>query len=207
MTLFCKMQSKAIYCFADSLTLFYQLLDANVPIIQFRNKHIDDQTFFEWTQQMLDAITMNQRKTCLIINDRVDIALATQAHGIHIGQQDENYHTVLERVPNSMIIGVSVDTVQEALDAEKAGVTYIGAGAVFPTQSKKDAFALGVNGLKEIIQAVQIPVVAIGGITIHNIHEVINAGAKYFAVLSDINHSKDITKKIQAYQNILNSVS
>ncbi len=108
-----------IYCFADNLTLCRKLLEGGAKIIQLRDKKTDDRSFARLAADML-AMT-KAYDAILIINDRVDIAIGIGADGIHVGQEDEQYREVIRRVPENMIVGVSVDTVGQAVDAQKPG--------------------------------------------------------------------------------------
>ena len=118
----------SLYCFADNLNLCKELLDAGVKIIQFRNKEIDDDTFYSTAKQMLTLVNKYD-EVIFLVNDRVDIALEIRAHGIHIGQEDDEYEKVIDRTPENMIVGVSAKTHEDAKRAEQAGATYIGVGA------------------------------------------------------------------------------
>jgi thiamine-phosphate pyrophosphorylase len=189
---------RGIYCFADSVALCEQLLKAGARIIQLREKHLDDNAFGRLAEAMLAAIRRYD-DAVLIVNDRVEVAIAVGADGIHIGQQDWHYRDVMERISEEVIVGVSVDTVDQALDAQAAGATYLGAGSVFPTPTKKDAVLIGLDGLTRIVEAVSISVVAIGGIRLDNIDQVAAAGAQYSAIISHINDAPDIAKRFQAF--------
>ena len=194
-----------IYCFSNNINEFKQLVKGGAGVIQLRDKKMDDNSFKSIACEMLSIIKNTNTK--LIINDRVDIAISVNAHGVHIGKDDENLENVLQKIPDNMIAGISVDTLQEAVNAEKQGADYIGAGAVFKSKTKPDAFYMGINTLKEIIKYVKIPVVAIGGINIKNIMQVKNAGAKYFAIISDINKSNNIKSRLNQFFNIIGKES
>jgi len=194
--------SGGIYCFADNLPLCKKLLDGGAKIIQLRDKYTEDKAFCQSAKEMLSLVRQYDG-AILIINDRVDIALEVKADGIHIGQEDENFYTVLDRVPNEMIVGVSVDTAKQAIEAEQAGASYIGAGSVFPTPSKSDAKIIGINALRDIVKSVNIPIVAIGGITSKNIRQVMETGVRYFAMISEVNNAKDITARLKELSEIL----
>ncbi len=191
-----------IYCFADNLPLCKKLLDGGAKIIQFRDKQADDNFFYQSAKEMLSLVRQYD-DAILIINDRVDIALEVNADGIHIGQEDENFYNVLDRVPNEMIVGVSVDTAAQAIEAEKTGASYIGAGSVFPTPSKSDAKIIGINALRDIVKSVNIPIVAIGGISLKNIREVMETGVQYFAMISEINTAQNISARLKELAEIL----
>jgi thiamine-phosphate pyrophosphorylase len=153
--------------------------------VQLREKNIDTREFVE-IAQTIKYIT-DKYNVPLIINDRIDVALAVQAYGVHLGQDDMPLKIARKIVPHSMVIGISVSTVNEAIEAEKDGADYIGAGSVFPTSTKDDISGIiGLEGLQEIKNAVSMPVIAIGGIQIHNAGEVIQHGADGIAVVSAI---------------------
>lgn len=195
-----------LYCFADSPGLCRRLLEGGARIIQLREKHMDDPGFRRLGAEM-QTMVRQYPEALLIVNDRVEIALELGVDGIHIGQEDENYREVIRRVPPEMIIGVSVDTAAEAIAAQKAGATYIGAGSVFPTPTKPDAKIIGIEALRRIVQSVHIPVVAIGGIALENAQEVVAAGAHYLAVISQINASADIAARIREFRAAISDPS
>jgi thiamine-phosphate pyrophosphorylase len=163
---------------------------------------LHDRAFYQLAEEIV-LMVRRYDDAVLIINDRVDIALKVKADGIHIGQEDENYREVISRAPKTMIVGVSVDTVNEAIEAEQAGATYIGAGSIFPTPSKSDAKLIGIEILRQIVKSVSIPVVAIGGIGMRNIHRVMETGARYYAMISEINNAKDIPGRLRELFSIV----
>lgn len=179
-----------IYCFADSAALCRRLLDAGARAIQLRHKTAGDPAFRRIAAEML-ALVRSVKDAVLIVNDRVDIALEIGADGIHVGQEDLDYRQVVSRAPASMIVGVSARTPELARAAASAGATYVGAGAVFATPTKPEAVVIGLPGLREVIAAVDIPVVAIGGIVAGNLRMVLEAGARYCAVIAAINDAPD----------------
>ena len=138
------------------------LLKAGVKVIQYREKHADTRIQYKEAKRIKELCMAYG--ALFIINDRMDIALAVDADGIHIGQDDMPIE-VVTRYMNGKIIGVSVRTEQEAIIAQTNGADYLGAGAVFPTTTKEDALSIGLEGLSKIINATTCPVVAIGGIT------------------------------------------
>ena len=174
---------------------------AGCRIIQYREKKKDTKTMIKEARQ-IKKICNN--KAMFLIDDRADVVLAVNADGIHIGQGDQSYHDVMKELPEEMIIGISVDNEQEAKKAEHIGATYVGAGAVFPTKTKKDASVLGIDGLQRIVQSINIPVVAIGGISLDNIKEVMQTGVNYYAIISDINNSTNISARLKEFHNLVN---
>ena len=127
-----------------------------------------------------------------VINDNVDIALEMDADGVHVGQSDMEALDVRAKLGPDKIIGVSAQTVEQAILAEKHGADYLGVGAVFPTGSKDDAEEVTFETLKAICQAVKIPVIAIGGISKGNVLELAGSGICGIAVISAIFAAKDI---------------
>ena len=167
-----------------------QAIQGGCTVVQLREKYASSREFFE-TAQRVKQIT-DSYHIPLIINDRTDICLAVNAAGIHIGQQDLPAKIVRSMVGPDKIIGVSAQTVEQALLAEKRGADYLGVGAVFPTNSKDDAKEVTYETLKEIGEAVSIPVVAIGGITHDNIKELTGSKIDGIAVISAIYGANNI---------------
>jgi len=195
-----------MYCFADTPELCDRLLQAGARIIQLREKKLDDQRFFELGRAMLKRVRRFEGAV-LIVNDRVDVALRLEAHGIHIGQEDERCRRVIQKAPPNMIVGVSVDNAEQAGIAESAGADYLGAGAVFSTATKADAPVIGIDGLQSIVNSVKIPVAAIGGITLKNLPRVIETGARYYAVISELNSAPDISLRYREFLEAIGRAS
>jgi len=138
----------------------------------------------------------------LIINDRVDIALAVGADGVHLGPDDLPVKSARKICPRRFVIGASVDTPDEARQAKAAGADYLGAGPVFPTETKKTTNRpIGPDGLREIVEAVSIPVVGIGGIGPENIGEVLATGAAGAAVISSVVGAPDPERAVRALRS------
>ena len=142
-------------------------------------------------------------RAVFLVNDRIDVALAVDADGVHIGQDDMNCHRAIRLAESGMVVGVSADTPLEARAAEKAGAAYVGAGSVFPTSTKPDTPVIGVRGLADVVRAVTIPVVAIGGISAANLHRIADSGTRHFAVISDLNQSGDIPGRLKKLREII----
>lgn len=139
-----------------------------------------------------------------IVNDRVDVALAVDADGVHLGQEDLPLEAARRLMGRRKLIGISVDTVEEALAAQAGGADYLGAGPVFPTPSKADAGpVLGLEGLARISRAVRIPVVGIGGVNADNAGRVIEAGASGVAVISAVVAAPDVAAATAALARAL----
>ncbi|WP_342615299.1 thiamine phosphate synthase [Peribacillus frigoritolerans] len=159
-------------------------VSGGVSIVQLREKNNSSLSFYKKASALKQLL--NELSIPLIINDRVDIALAVGADGIHIGQDDLPLTVVKQMVPEDMIVGVSVSTLEEAHEAERNGADYIGVGSVFPTKTKQDATLMAIGDLEEICRSVSIPAVAIGGITADNISALSNSGLSGTAVVSAI---------------------
>lgn len=159
-------------------------LEGGVTCVQVREKDMPHEAFVEEVQQ-IQALCKQQDILC-IVNDDIDVMLEANADGIHVGQHDLNAQQVRQRIGNDKILGVSVQTVQQALQAEKEGADYLGVGAMFSTDTKKDADAVSYDTLQAICKAVHIPVVAIGGIHLQNISQLKGSGIAGIAVVSAI---------------------
>lgn len=185
------------------LTIVEQAIIGGVTIVQLREKNSSGKEFYEKAnalKELLDAYNIP-----LIINDRIDIAIAVNAAGVHVGQSDLPLAIVKEIVPSSFILGVSAGTLEEAMNAERDGATYIGVGSVFPTGTKGDAKLLPHGVLEEISNAVSIPVVAIGGITLENIDTLQYKGIAGVAVVSAIMKANNPSFVAQKFIEKLNS--
>ena len=170
-------------------------IQGGATLIQLREKQLHYDDFLEQAIK-IKKITA-QYHIPFIINDNVEIALAVDADGVHVGQKDMQANMVRKKLGENKIIGVSVQTLEQALSAEKNGADYLGVGAVFSTSTKQDASEVSFVTLQNICKAVSIPVVAIGGINIKNIAKLKNSGIDGVAVVSAIFAQKDITKATQ----------
>jgi thiamine-phosphate pyrophosphorylase len=143
-------------------------------------------------------------KAIFLINDRLDIALAVNADGVHIGKTDISYKHARKLLGDKKIIGLSVDNEKEAIGAEALGADYVGLGPIFETSTKKDAgFPCGIKMLKNVRKQIIIPIVAIGGITKKNVAEVIRNGADAAAAVSAVVGSDDIFNEVSDFINII----
>lgn len=172
----------------------YQDVEAAIKggatFIQLREKNLDEAHFLEEAKEIKELCKKYQ--VPFVINDNVDIALAMDADGVHVGQSDMEAGAVREKLGPDKIIGVSAQTVEQALLAEQKGADYLGVGAVFPTGSKDDAVEVSHETLKAICEAVKIPVIAIGGISTGNVMELSGSGICGIAVISAIFAKPDI---------------
>jgi thiamine-phosphate pyrophosphorylase len=167
----------------------HEAIAGGVTMVQLREKDASSLSFFE-TAKRVKAVS-EAGNIPFIINDRLDIALAVDADGLHIGQDDLPLLTVRRILGHGKLIGVSVCTVPEALLAQEQGADYLGVGAMFPTPSKLDAQPVTLTTLKAIKESVDIPVVAIGGINLGNIESVMTTGVDGMAVISAILQADD----------------
>ncbi len=165
-------------------------LDGGVTFVQIREKNLDDETFTKEALQ-LQALCRAYHVP-FVVNDNVDIARKINADGVHVGQSDMEALDVRKRLGDDKIIGVSAQTVAQAIRAEKHGADYLGVGAVFPTGSKGDAENVSFDTLKAICDAVSIPVIAIGGITEKNAEKLQGSGICGVAVISAIYAKENI---------------
>lgn len=165
------------------------VLANGATFLQIREKDLDA-AFFEAEAASLKALCARYGVP-YVVNDSVEIALAIDADGVHVGQSDIRGRDIRKLMGPDKILGISAGTVEEAVAAERAGADYIGVGAVFGTSTKKDARNLTVEKLKEITNAVSIPVVAIGGINARNLMELSGSGVDGVAVVSAIFAAED----------------
>lgn len=171
------------------------IMDGGAKILQLRAKKLSSRKFLE-TARIIRKITKD-RGAVFIVNDRVDIALMTDADGVHLGQDDLPVKEARRLLGNNKIIGYSTHNLREARVAKKLPVDYISFGPIFPTKTKEDAqMPKGIKGLSEVRKAVDIPIIAIGGITETNMAHVFKQGADSAAMISEILTASDISKKV-----------
>ncbi len=165
-------------------------LDGGVTFLQLREKDLDDANFYEEAVKLQEMA--KEYGVPFVVNDNVDIAVRMDADGVHVGQSDMEAGDVRALIGPDKILGVSAQTVEQAVLAEQRGADYLGVGAVFPTGSKDDAVEVTHETLRQICEAVSIPVVAIGGITKENTRELAGSGICGIAVISAIYAQNDI---------------
>lgn len=180
-----------------------EAIKGGVSVVQIREKTADTLDFYNLALKVKEIT--KKHDVPLIINDRVDVALAVDAEGVHVGQSDMPCDVTRALVGPDKIVGVSAATIEEARKAESDGADYIGAGAVFPTATKDDAPKITKKDLKEIVESISIPVVAIGGITLNNAHELIDTGIAGLSVVSAIMSSENPKKSSEELLKIFNS--
>ena len=176
-------------------------LDGGVTFLQLREKNLDEDSFYEEAVR-LQAMA-REYKVPFVINDNVEIAVRMNADGVHVGQDDMEAGNVRALIGPDKILGVSAQTVEQAVLAEQQGADYLGVGAVFPTGSKDDAVDVPFETLKAICEAVSIPVVAIGGITLENTPELAGTGICGIAVISAIYAQKNIREAASALKKVI----
>lgn len=188
----------------DLLQSLAEALAGGVTVVQLREKNLDAKEFYLLARE---AKKITERHGVpLIINDRLDIALAVDADGVHVGQQDLPAAAARKILGREKVLGVSAANLAEALQAEKDGADYLGVGAIFPTTTKNDVQSLAPAELKEIKQLVKIPVVAIGGINENNIGIVTATGIDGVAVASAILGKDDIGQAARSLSRLVRQV-
>jgi len=175
---------------------------AGAGVVQYREKNALTRTMFEEACRLRSLCA----KTLFLVNDRIDIALAAGADGVHLGQSDMPYREARNLLGSKGIIGLTAHSVEEAREAEEAGADYIGVSPIFATATKSDAGAPAGAGLvSRIREAVRIPIVAIGGITMENAPSVIAAGADAVCAISAVVAQDDVERRIRQFQRLFNA--
>jgi thiamine-phosphate pyrophosphorylase len=175
-----------------------------VTVVQLREKALSTLEFYRMAQEVKNLT--DSFKVPLIVNDRLDIALAIDAAGLHVGQKDLPAAVARRLLGPEKILGVSAANMKEALQAERDGADYLGVGAVFPTATKSDVRSVDLEGLQKIKRQVKIPVVAIGGINRNNIKNIMETGVDGVAVVSAILGEADITGAARNLYRLNNSL-
>ena len=187
--------------YQDSLESFLKKVEtacrSGVTIIQLREKNLTTNQYYQLAKQVKEITDAYQ--VPLIIDDRLDICLAVDAAGLHIGDDELPVSVARQVLGPDKILGVTAKTVKRALEAETSGADYLGTGAIFPTTTKENAPITLISTLKTICQMVAIPVVAIGGLTSENIDQLAATGIAGVAVVRDLMQAEDIEAKTQAF--------
>ena len=173
----------------EFLNIVEEAIKGGTTIVQLREKTASTKEFYDLALRVKEITS--RYGVPLLINDRIDIALAVDSEGVHIGQDDMPADIAREIIGEDKILGVSASTVEEAKKAEIDSADYIGSGAVFPTATKDDADSVSKDELKEIVDSIDIPVVAIGGITVENASTLKSSGIAGFSVVSAIMSAED----------------
>lgn len=175
-------------------------IDAGIRTIQLREKNLSKKEIYNTAISIRD-ITI-RRKVVFIVNDYIDIALAVNADGVHLGQEDVPVEDARKILGKGKLIGISTHNINQAIKAQKAGADYIGFGPMFHTKTKDAGSPRGINALRQIREHIHIPIVAIGGITWENVNEVLISGADAAAVASGI-LSGDIKANVAKYMEAI----
>ena len=194
--------------YQDSLESFLEKVEtacrSGVTIIQLREKNLTTNQYYQLAKQVKEITDAYQ--VPLIIDDRLDVCLAVDAAGLHIGDDELPVSVARQVLGPDKILGVTAKTVNRALEAETSGADYLGTGAIFPTTTKENAPITLISTLKTICQTVAIPVVAIGGLTSENIDQLIGTGIAGVAVVRDLMQAEDIEAKTQAFLTKLDDI-
>ena len=187
--------------YQDSLENFLEKVEtacrSGVTIIQLREKNLTTNQYYQLAKQVKEITDAYQ--VPLIIDDRLDVCLAVDAAGLHIGDDELPVSVARKVLGPEKILGVTAKTVKRALEAETSGADYLGTGAIFPTTTKENAPITLISTLKTICQTVAIPVVAIGGLTSENIDQLAATGIAGVAVVRDLMQAEDIEAKAHAF--------
>ena len=194
--------------YQDSLESFLEKIEtacrSGVTIVQLREKNITTNQYYQLAKQVKEITDAYQ--VPLIIDDRLDVCIAVDAAGLHIGDDELPVSVARQVLGPEKILGVTAKTVKRALEAEEGGANYLGTGAIFPTTTKENAPITLISTLKTICQRVAIPVVAIGGLTSENIDQLIGTGIAGVAVVRDLMQAEDIEAKTQAFLTKLDDI-
>ncbi len=174
-------------------------IKGGATVVQYRAKNKDSKTMYKEAQEIKKVC--DRYNVPLIINDRVDIALAVNADGVHVGQEDLDVEVVRRIIGFDKIVGLSTKNLKQVKEGNHLPVDYIGFGSIFPTETKEDAKVSGIENLKKAIEISLVPVVAIGGINISNVDEVLSAGCTNIAVVSAVFKGKDIEENAKKLKN------
>ena len=194
--------------YQDSLESFLEKIEmacrSGVTIVQLREKNLTTNQYYQLAKEVKEITDAYQ--VPLIIDDRLDVCLAVDAAGLHIGDDELPVSVARQVLGPEKILGVTAKTVKRALEAEEGGADYLGTGAIFPTTTKKNAPITLISTLKTICQRVAIPVVAIGGLTSENIDQLIGTDIAGVAVVRDLMQAEDIEEKTQAFLTKLDDI-
>ena len=194
--------------YQDSVESFLEKVEtacrSGVTIVQLREKNLTTNQYYQLAKQVKEITDAYQ--VPLIIDDRLDVCLAVDAAGLHIGDDELPVSVARQVLGPEKILGVTAKTVKRALEAEEGGADYLGTGAIFPTTTKENAPITLISTLKTICQRVAIPVVAIGGLTSENIDQLMGTGIAGVAVVRDLMQAEDIEAKTQAFLTKLDDI-
>ena len=180
-----------------------EALKGGATVIQLRDKEKSARELYEIGVKLREIT--KKYGALFIVNDRLDIALAVGADGVHLGMNDLPISVARRIAGDNFIIGASASSPEEAVLAEKEGANYIGAGSVFETSSKEDVRVIGLEGLRAIVKATSLPVVAIGGINRDNVRDVMRTGVKGVAVISAVVSKEDVRSAAEELKKLIAS--
>lgn len=182
-----------------------QAVEGGVTMVQLREKELNTREFIKRSLNLKKLLS--KYDVPLIINDRVDIALAVEADGVHVGQSDMPYEYVKKLIPKKMMLGLSVETLDQAVEAEKYDLDYLSVSPVFFTPTKTNLYReWGIEGLRKLRSITKHKLIAIGGINSSNVAEVIRAGADGVAVVSAICAAKDPKATSKELKSIIEKI-
>ena len=187
----------------DHLALLHVLKDSvrgGIDIVQLRDKNGSAKEILDFFRK---ALKITRHQIPFIVNDRADLGILSGADGLHVGQEDIDCSHARKMMGNGKIIGVSCQTLSQALKAQDQGADYIGFGTVFQTQTKPDRLAMDLDLLQRVVKKVKIPIFPIGGITRENIRKLIPLGVSRVAVCRDILLAKDPVESVREFKNLL----
>ena len=179
----------------DFYSCIEEAIESGVKIVQLREKNLSSKDFYEKALKVKEIC--KNYEVLFIINDRLDIAQAVEADGVHLGQSDMPIEKAREILKDKFLIGATARNIEEAKKAELLGADYIGSGAIFGTSTKDNAKKLEIEDLKKIVNSVKIPVFAIGGININNVWMLKNIGLQGVCSVSGILSEKDCKKAVE----------
>ena len=179
----------------DFYSCIEEAIESGVKIVQLREKNLSSKDFYEKALKVKEIC--KSYEVLFIINDRLDIAQAVEADGVHLGQSDMPIEKAREILKDKFLIGATARNIEEAKKAELLGADYIGSGAIFGTSTKDNAKKLEIEDLKKIVNSVKIPVFAIGGININNVWMLKNIGLQGVCSVSGILSEKDCKKAVE----------
>ena len=176
-------------------------IKAGCKIIQYREKNKSTKDMIEEARQLKEIC---EGKAILLVDDRADVALVVGADGVHIGQEDIPYETARLLLGMNKIIGLTVHNLEEAIEAEKLGVNYIGLAPIFKTDTKEDAREpIGTKMIETVRRSVSLPIVAVGGINKHNVKDVIDSGADSVVSIYAVLNSDNVYNEVSEFVKII----
>lgn len=185
---------------AGTLNDVRSAIDAGVTVIQYRDKNTETRAMYEEALALKDLC---RKKARLLINDRVDIALAVEADGVHIGQDDMPFNIARRLLGKKRIIGLTVHSIDEAREAQELGADYVGVSPIYATATKRDAGkAAGIELIRAVKKEIRLPVIAIGGINLSNAPDVVAAGADGLCAISCVVTAVDAAGQMRRFQEL-----